>query len=75
MLGILTVLVLAIPAAAPAAPGEMGCDPLDPAVCLQPFPNDYFTVDDPTTDTGRRLNLNLAGDAAQQRRHPIDPTE
>ena len=32
------------------------CDFLDPAVCLQPWPNDYFTVADATTDTGRRLN-------------------
>ncbi|MEA2504209.1 MAG: hypothetical protein QOG36_1252, partial [Actinomycetota bacterium] len=23
------------------------CDFLDPAVCLQPWPNDYFTVADP----------------------------
>ena len=27
------------------------CDFLDPAVCLQPWPNDYFTVADPSTDT------------------------
>jgi len=33
------------------------CDFLDPAVCLQPWPNDYFTVADSSTDTGRRLNL------------------
>ena len=50
----------AIAATAQAAPGEQGCDPLDPAVCLQPWPNDYFTVADPTTDTGRRLDLDLA---------------
>ena len=36
------------------------CDFLDPAVCLQPFPNDYFTVADSTTDTGRRVNLKRA---------------
>ena len=42
-------------------PGEQGCDPLDPAVCLQPWPNDLFTVADSTTDTGKRLNLNLLG--------------
>jgi hypothetical protein len=34
------------------------CDFLDPSVCLQPFPNDYFTVADPTSDTGRRVNFN-----------------
>ncbi len=33
------------------------CDFLDPAVCLQPWPNDYFTVADPSTDTGRRLDF------------------
>ncbi len=38
-------------------PNSDRCDFLDPAVCLQPFPNDYFTVADPSTDTGRRLNL------------------
>src|SRR5439155_1533469 len=37
------------------------CDFLDPSVCLHPFPNDYFTVADPTTDTGRRVHLALAG--------------
>ena len=31
------------------------CDPLDPAVCLQPFPNDHFTIADPSTDTGKRV--------------------
>ncbi|HYH61771.1 MAG TPA: hypothetical protein VD766_07885, partial [Solirubrobacterales bacterium] len=31
------------------------CDPLDPAVCLQPFPNDHFTIADPSADTGRRV--------------------
>ncbi|TMK40378.1 MAG: hypothetical protein E6G56_07760 [Actinobacteria bacterium] len=30
------------------------CDPIDPAVCLQPFPDDYFTVRDASTQTGRR---------------------
>ena len=33
------------------------CDFLDPAVCLQPWPNDYFTVADPNSDTGRRVHL------------------
>ncbi len=35
------------------------CDFLDPSVCLYPFPNDHFTKDDATTDTKRRLNLDL----------------
>jgi hypothetical protein len=33
------------------------CDFLDPAVCLQPFPNDYFTKRDPTSATGLRVNF------------------
>jgi hypothetical protein len=52
-----------------------GCDPIDPAACLLPFPNDYFTVPDRSTDTGRRVAFspevmpqNIAGT-------PIDPTE
>jgi hypothetical protein len=34
-----------------------GCDYLDQAVCLQPWPNDYFTAADSSTPTGRRLDL------------------
>src|SRR5262249_19531875 len=33
------------------------CDFLDPSVCLYPFPNDWFTVPDATTDTGRRVSF------------------
>jgi hypothetical protein len=51
------------------------CDFLDPAKCLYPFPNDYFTVRDRSTDTGRRVELaadsmprNAAGVA-------VDPAE
>jgi hypothetical protein len=32
-------------AAVPAAAAPRGCDPLDPAACLLPFPNDYFLRD------------------------------
>jgi hypothetical protein len=51
------------------------CDFLDPAVCLQPWPNDYFTVPDPSTDTGRRLNLNLQSMPANKAGIHIDPTD
>lgn len=40
---------------APAAAAP--CDPLDPGHCLLPFPNDYFTVGDVGSPTGRRLEL------------------
>ncbi|MBB3179577.1 hypothetical protein [Variovorax sp. Sphag1AA] len=36
------------------------CDFLDSAHCMLPFPNDYYTVADKSTDTGRRLNLQTA---------------
>jgi hypothetical protein len=36
------------------------CDFLDAAICLQPWPNDYFTIADPATDTDRRVNLQSA---------------
>ena len=51
------------------------CDFLDPSVCLHPFPNDYFTVADPTTDTGRRVHLALAGMPRNASQKPIDPTD
>jgi hypothetical protein len=59
--------------AALAAPPTLPCDPLDPALCLLPLPNDVFTQADAGTDTGRRIAFaalpdNLFGQA-------IDPTE
>jgi hypothetical protein len=33
------------------------CDPLDERACLLPWPNDAFTVPDPSTATGRRLAI------------------
>ena len=51
------------------------CDIIDPAVCLLPFPNDYFTVADPSTATGRRVNLNLLSMPANKEGKPIDPSD
>lgn len=39
----------------PAPP--ISCDPLAPTYCGFPYPNDYFTVADSSTTTGRRLAL------------------
>ncbi|HMY25231.1 MAG: hypothetical protein U0R29_05650 [Solirubrobacterales bacterium] len=33
------------------------CDFLDATQCLQPWPNDYYTKEDSSTPTGKRLNL------------------
>ena len=51
------------------------CDPIDPAVCLFPFPNDYYTVSDSTTGTGRRVSLNLTSMPTNKAGKPIDPTD
>ena len=58
----LSLTFLTAPARDAIAPvGEAAgiCDPIDPQACLLPWPNDFFTAADPSTDTGRRLNLNL----------------
>ncbi|HEV3473953.1 MAG TPA: hypothetical protein VG602_01100 [Actinomycetota bacterium] len=61
---------------------NLGCDPLDPSVCLFPFPNDHFTVADPSTPTGRRvafhpLAMPRGGTEVTEggEGKPIDPTE
>jgi LPXTG-motif cell wall-anchored protein len=56
-------------------PLNPACDPLDPAVCLFPFPSDRWTTPSPETATGRQVDLpteamprNIAG-------KPVDPAE
>ncbi len=56
-----------------ACPGV--CDSLDPSVCLYPFPNDFFTIADATTDTGRRVNLSITAMPRNKANVPIDPTD
>ena len=51
------------------------CDPTDRAACLLPFPNDTFTVADPTTRTGRRVNLSALAMPRNVYNKPIDPLE
>jgi len=55
--------------------GTGACDDRDPARCLLPFPNDRFTRADPTTPTGRRLDLPATGTPANAAGKHIDPTE
>jgi hypothetical protein len=72
------ILAIGLAIVPPAmAQGEAGgrCDPFDPSVCLQPWPNDYFTVDDPTTDTGKRVALDIDSMPRNAADKPIDPTE
>jgi hypothetical protein len=72
---LIVVALACASASAAAAPGEQGCDPLDPAVCLQPWPNDFFTVADASTDTGRRLDLNPLATPRNIAGNPIRPDE
>jgi hypothetical protein len=59
-----------------ATPQDAGrCDYLDLAVCLQPWPNDYFTIADRTTGSGRRLNLDLQSMPKNVEGKPIDPAD
>jgi hypothetical protein len=51
------------------------CNPLDHAACLLPFPNDSFTVADPTTATGRRISISPLAMPRNALNKPIDPTE
>ena len=51
------------------------CDPLDPAQCMLPYPNDWFTKDDPSSATGRRLDLNVLGMPRNVAGKPIEPQE
>jgi hypothetical protein len=54
-----SLALLTAPAVTPPAIAETGdgCDPIDPAACLLPFPNDWYTVADGGTPTGRRVRL------------------
>jgi hypothetical protein len=51
------------------------CDFLDPTKCLYPFPNDYFTVRDRSTDTNRRVQFSPDSMPRNAAGVPIDPTE
>ena len=57
-----------------ATPPPGACDPLDPTQCLLPFPDNYFTVHDPSSPTGRRVDLPPADMPRNNRGVPIDPT-
>ena len=44
----------------------------DGSLCLMPFPDDYYTVKDPSTATGKRVNLHDAGMPQNAGGVPID---
>ncbi len=49
------------------------CDFLDTSDCLFPFPSDYLTVADSSTDTGRRVHFAVATMPRNASMTPIDP--
>jgi len=51
------------------------CDFLDTSECLYPFPNDWFTVPDPTKDTGLRINFATAAMPQNGNGVPINPVD
>jgi hypothetical protein len=51
------------------------CDSLDPSVCMHPFPNDYFTIEDAATETGRRVHFSLTGMPRNGASKPIEPSD
>lgn len=55
--------------------GTGACDPIDPSACLLPWPNDRFTRLDPSTATGRRIDLPASGMPANVGGTRIDPAE
>jgi hypothetical protein len=59
----------------PLGSDPQNCDFLDTTVCLQPFANDYYTVNDNSTPTGKRLNLADDSTPANIDDVHMDPTD
>src|SRR3954469_23479284 len=57
----------------PANP--QACDPIDPSQCMLPYPNDWFTKADPSSATGRRLDLNVLAMPRNAAGKPIETQE
>lgn len=56
-------------------PGTGRCDPTDASACLLPWPSDAYTRADPSTATGRRLDLPAEGMPVNVDGVPVDPSE
>jgi hypothetical protein len=74
-LAALAVVAIPATAAAQGAKPSKRCDFTDPAVCLYPWPNDFFTKRDGDTATNRRLNLKRASMPRNKDGRPIDPRD
>ena len=62
----------------PSNPGfatnPQGCDPIVPQQCMLPYPNDWLTSYDPSSLTGRKLDLNPLAMPRNALGRPIDPS-
>lgn len=56
-------------------PNAERCEILDPANCMFPWPSSAFTVEDDSTVTGRRVNLNPASLPENKQGVRVDPTQ
>ena len=50
------------------------CDGLDASLCMLPFPNDFYTVGDRTTSTGRRVSIPLGAFPPTTSGEAFDPS-
>jgi hypothetical protein len=81
LVGLCFVLVLVVSGSpeqfAHAEPVEeaAGCDPIDTSNCLLPWPNNFFTVADPGTATGLRLNVSQLATPRNASGVPLDPSD
>ena len=44
-------------------------------MCMLPFPNDYYTVDDPSSPTGKRINFSNERHAEERSEHADRPDQ
>jgi len=56
-------------------PNAERCEILDPVNCMFPWPSSAFTVEDDSTVTGRRVNLNRASLPVNKQGVRVDPTQ
>jgi hypothetical protein len=62
------------PAPSPSG-GTQACDPIDPSLCMLPWPDNFYTRPDRSTPTGLRLNVSPAATPRNAAGVPVDPTE
>jgi hypothetical protein len=74
ILAAVRVALIGCPALAIDTASESRCDPINEP-CMLPLPNDYFTVADAATDTGRRLALVAESLPINVMGNHVDPTD